>query len=282
MSWVATAIVGGAVVGGGINYFAQQAASEAQQNANNQALGLAEQQQTQTNLNEKPYQQAGVAALGEINQDQNYFNTPFSFGQYQQSPGYAFQMQQGENAIQQSAAAKGTLLSTGTMQNLNAFGQGLANSDYQNAYNNYTNNQQQIFNRLATVAGLGQQGNQTVANTGASTTQSASNAITGSANAESAATVGGANAITSTIGNGMNSWLLSQAIAAKNGTLSTSGNAAAGGSNPGWDSALGTYNLGENGQPAPMPSTWGPTNTTGYGPSYSTYSSAGENVPEDF
>lgn len=82
-------------------------------------------------------------------------------------PGEQFQQQQGEKAIQTSAAANGTLLSGGTEKALDQYSQGLASTDYQNVYNNmlnnytlgynqFENNQSNTYNRLASLAGLGQ------------------------------------------------------------------------------------------------------------------------------
>ncbi len=84
-----------------------------------------------------------------------------------QYPGYQFQLQQGEQALQRSAAAQGNLLTGNTARDVNAYGQGVAQNDYNNVYNqalgqyqqNYNifeNNQANQYNRLAAMAGVGQ------------------------------------------------------------------------------------------------------------------------------
>ena len=55
-----------------------------------------------------------------------------AFSQYQKSPGYDFQMGQGTEAIDRSAASRGSLASGGTLKALQEFGQGLAAQDYGN------------------------------------------------------------------------------------------------------------------------------------------------------
>jgi hypothetical protein len=50
-------------------------------------------------------------------------------------PGYQFRLQQGEQAIMRSAAARGGRLGGGTLQALLAHGQGLASQEYGNAFN---------------------------------------------------------------------------------------------------------------------------------------------------
>ncbi|MFC5861096.1 hypothetical protein ACFPT7_02195 [Acidicapsa dinghuensis] len=137
-----------------------------------------------------------------------------------QTPGYQFALNQGENAVQASAAANGSLLTGGTLNAEQQFGQGLANTNYNNVYNqalqsyntNYNtwaNNQANQFNRLAAMAGMGQtsaqklgaagmqsagQVAQTLGNTGAAIGQDNMNAASATATGylNSANTWGGA------------------------------------------------------------------------------------------
>lgn len=102
---------------------------------------------------------------------QAYPGGPFqapTLQQAEQMPGYQFQLQQGNQLLQQSAAAKGNLLTGGTAEALNQFGQGLAQTDYNNLYNQaltgydtnfnaFQQNQANQYNRLASLAGVGQQ-----------------------------------------------------------------------------------------------------------------------------
>jgi hypothetical protein len=50
-------------------------------------------------------------------------------------PGYRFRQQQGESALERSAAARGTLNTGGTLQDVLGFGQQLASQEYGNLYN---------------------------------------------------------------------------------------------------------------------------------------------------
>jgi hypothetical protein len=59
---------------------------------------------------------------------------------YQQDPGYQWQLQQGNQQIQAGAAAQGGLLSGSTQKALAKYGVGLAAQDYNNAFNRYVNN----------------------------------------------------------------------------------------------------------------------------------------------
>jgi hypothetical protein len=83
------------------------------------------------------------------------------------TPGYQFGLNEGENALERSAAASGGLLTTGTAKGIVGYGQNLADTtygqtyqraldQYQLAYNTFQNNQTNTFNRLSTVSGGGQ------------------------------------------------------------------------------------------------------------------------------
>lgn len=58
-----------------------------------------------------------------------------AFANYQTSPGYQWQMQQGLRGVDAGAAAKGMLRSGATLKGEDTFAQGLADSDFSNYYN---------------------------------------------------------------------------------------------------------------------------------------------------
>lgn len=73
-----------------------------------------------------------------------------------QNPGYQFQLQQGQQAIQRQASAQGTGISGGELKDLTTYSQGLAQNAYQQAFTNFNQVQNQNYSRLATLAGIGQ------------------------------------------------------------------------------------------------------------------------------
>ena len=81
---------------------------------------------------------------------------PFSMADYRADPGYQFRLSEGMNAIQNSAAARGNLLSGGTLKGITRYGQDAASQEYGNAYNRYNQNQGNTFNRLSGLSGTGQ------------------------------------------------------------------------------------------------------------------------------
>jgi hypothetical protein len=68
--------------------------------------------------------------------------------QLQMDPGYQFRLNQGLNALQGSAAARGSLQSSGTMKDILDYSQGAASQEYQNAYNRFSQNQQFNANQI--------------------------------------------------------------------------------------------------------------------------------------
>jgi hypothetical protein len=209
------------------DYAANLQAQEAQN-----ALNFQEQEWNTTQANEAPYLNAGKGALGnlqailaESGQGWNQTFTPPSAAQAAAYPGYEFQEQQGQEALQNSAAAKGALYSGNTQEALAQYGQQSAQSDYTNVYNQAFQQYQQNYgqyndqlNRLAALAGtgqtaattLGQQG-QTAANTeanidlttGAQQGQDYQNA----AAAEASGYVGAGNAFGSALTGGSSNYL---------------------------------------------------------------------------
>lgn len=63
------------------------------------------------------------------------FSAPSAQSVLDNDPGYQFRLDQGTQALQQSAAARGTLNTGGTLQDLVNYGQNYASSEYGNAYN---------------------------------------------------------------------------------------------------------------------------------------------------
>jgi hypothetical protein len=85
-----------------------------------------------------------------------------------EDPGYDFRMAEGQKALERSASARGSLLSGGALKGLTRYAQGVAsdeygksydryNTDYQRAFNTFQANKSNLFNRLSSLAGTGQQ-----------------------------------------------------------------------------------------------------------------------------
>jgi len=135
-----------ALIGGAQSASAAKRAAATTASAADRATDLQREQfERQVQLQE-PYRQAGVNALAKM-------GTGFT-GQVDltQDPGYAFRFEQGQKALERSAARRGGLLSGNTGGALQKYGQDMASQEYQNAYNRALNQ----YNTTAAIAGIGQ------------------------------------------------------------------------------------------------------------------------------
>jgi hypothetical protein len=215
MSAVAVAIGGAAVAGLAGAYMTSKATSDAadrQASAANYAANLQNQQFEQTRADQQPWRTAGASALTQM-QDPS-FQHDFGMSDFQADPGYQFRLQQAQDAIQRSAAASGSLGSGSTLKALTQYSQDYASNEYQNAYNRFTNNQTSRFNRLASLAGLGQTANGVTAQAGMNAANQIGGYMTGAANAQGAAGIASANAwggaLTGTANTGMQGLFLNR------------------------------------------------------------------------
>lgn len=87
--------------------------------------------------------------------------------QLENYPGYQFQLQQGDLAVNSANSAGGSALSGAALKNLMGFNQGLAASNYSNYFNQFQTQQNNIFNRLSGIASMGQNAAGNLGNTGA-------------------------------------------------------------------------------------------------------------------
>jgi hypothetical protein len=259
MSCVAVAIGGAAVIGGTVAYIDSKNQSAAAQNAANtqaaaagnaaniqantaqSAMGLQAQEYNQQVQAEQPYTQAGYSALSQLQNPQfTQQPTQSQIMQYA-DPSMQFQMQQGEAALQASAAARGQTFSGNTLEAISNYGQNTAQTGYQNAFNNYYTAQDTVYNRLAGVAGMGaqalgqtNQAGQNFSNNATATMTGSANAqaqgLMGAANAQAAGTIGSANAQASglsglgnSVQGGANNWLQYSTLNSLMGARSNNG-----------------------------------------------------------
>jgi hypothetical protein len=200
MSWVAVAVVGGAVVGSVVSSNAQKKAANTAAGAQTQAseAGIAEQQRQFDEVRKllSPYVEAGTGALGA---QQNMLGLNGAEAQRQAlagieaSPQFSSIAKQGENAILANASA------TGGLRGGNAQG---ALAQFRPQLLSQLIDQQ--YNRLGGLTSMGQNAAAGVGNAGMQTGQGISNLLQqqGAAQAGAALAAGRANAqIGNTIGN---------------------------------------------------------------------------------
>lgn len=192
MSGVATAIVGTAVIGAYVSNQASGRAADAQRDAAGASIEAQQRMYDQNRKDNEPWRLAGVGALGRL-QDPNLANT------LQMDPGYQFRLEQGNRAMNASLAARGMGNSGAALKSLSRYGQDYASGEFSNAYN-----------RLSSLAGVGQTANQNNQASGANYANgvSANNAAIG--NAAAANYIGQANNFNSVLSSGANAFAYSK------------------------------------------------------------------------
>lgn len=120
---------------------------------------------------------------------------PFTADNFRElSPAYNFQLEQGMQGTLNGEAAGAGALSGAAQKDLMSFNQNLANTSFNNAFNQYQTQQGNIYSRLAGIAQLGQSA---AANTGQQGTALAGQAAQSATNigtAQAAGQIGQANA----------------------------------------------------------------------------------------
>ena len=221
MSGVATAIVGGAVVGGYLTSQASKSAAQTQADAANNATAAQQQALNQQLELQKPFTTAGTTAVNQLSamtQPGGAATQEFTFGPgaYQADPGYAFRLKEGMNAMNATAAARGGLISGNALRAGQIYGQELGSQEYSNAFtraqNMFQMNRNNLLDPLKFLTNIGQAGaSNQAANVGSFGAANAAN-ITGAGNATAAGQVGSANAYSNAIGQGIGGYQMNQLI----------------------------------------------------------------------
>jgi len=179
MPWMALAIGGSALLGAN----AASKAAKTQAGAADRATELQERMFEKQLELQQPYQEAGVNAL-------NRMRSGDVMGMM--DPSYQFRLGEGMKALDRQAAARGGLISGGALKAAQRYGQEFASNEFGNAYN-----------RLASMAGLGQTATGAMGGAAGQFGANAGNLMTSAGAARASGYVGGANALTG----GLNQYL---------------------------------------------------------------------------
>jgi hypothetical protein len=106
---------------------------------------------------QQPYQAVGQAGSQGLLDNQGYLTRQFGAGDLneQLAPNYAFQLQQGQMANQRAANMGGGSIGGNALQGLQKYTQDYASGAYQNAFNNFNTQRQNIYSTLAGMANIG-------------------------------------------------------------------------------------------------------------------------------
>jgi hypothetical protein len=150
-----------------------------------------------------PYREAGYTALKDIESLKPMFTAQFGPEQFEQylDPSMEFRRRLGEQTTARMLNVGGGAISGNTLRGLEEFGQGLASTEYGNAFNRFQNQRTNIYNTLANIAGMGQNAVNTGVTAGQNFAAQQTGLITGQAAAQAAGQVGAANAYSGALGN---------------------------------------------------------------------------------
>lgn len=167
---------------------------------------------------QQPFLQAGYGAnakLGNllgISGDPNSegfgsFAKPFTIEDFyaNKDPGYEFQKQQGEQSLRNAAGAGSGALSGAALKDLLKYNQDYASTAYEGAFNRYQTQQGNIFSRLGSLLGVGQNAATGITNAGADLAGNAGQLTANAGAATGAGIVGAGNAVNDGL---MYQWLL--------------------------------------------------------------------------
>jgi hypothetical protein len=106
---------------------------------------------------QQPYQSIGSQGASGLGANADYFNRQFTNADLNANlaPNYAFQLQQGQMANQRAANMGGGSLGGNALQGLQRYTQDYAGGAYQNAFNNFNTQRQNIYGNLADMAKIG-------------------------------------------------------------------------------------------------------------------------------
>ena len=191
------AVAGSSLVSGAMGASAAKSAARTQAEAADRAAAQQREMYEQGRADLAPYREQGYAALQDIAAMKPYltqqFTTQEALAPYL-DPSMAFRMKYGTQATERLANVGGGALSGNTMRALQEFGQGLASTEYANAFNRAQTERTNIYNTLANIAGMGQGAVNTGVGAGQALGQNLAGLTTGAGAAQAAGTVGAANA----------------------------------------------------------------------------------------
>lgn len=188
-----TAILAGTIGSSLLGARSASKAADVQASAADRAAQLQQQQYEQTRTDQAPWRAAGEQALNKLIPMSDY--TKFGLDQFQQDPGYAFRLSEGQKALDRSAAARGGLISGSALKAATRFGQDMGSQEYQNAFNRYQTERSAALQPLQSLAGVGQSATNQVGAAGQNYATNAGNAYGAAGQAQASGYMGQANAM---------------------------------------------------------------------------------------
>ena len=191
MSWIAAAVGIGTAAAG---IFGASKAAGAQKDAANTAAATERYMYDTTREDMAPWQEKGEAAVNQMGSLMGFGGSDErteALNQFYQDPGYNFRFNEGQRAVENSAASRGGMLSGNTLRELATFGQGMGSGEYGN-----------YWNRLAGLSGTGQTATNQLGGFGMNAARGIGNANLAAGQARGSGYIGMADSV----GSGLNTY----------------------------------------------------------------------------
>lgn len=195
-------------------------ANEAALTGQRESLAFQQKQADQARADNEPWRVAGGNALSQLagrTADGGDFMRNFGAADFQADPGYQFRLSEGMKGLTNSAAARGGLLSGAALKAASAYNQNMGSQEYGNAYSRFNTNRDAQYNKLASLAGVGQTASNNNANNamqlgqmGAQGMMNTANQVgqnmMGMGNARASGYMAQGNALTGALNQGISAW----------------------------------------------------------------------------
>lgn len=205
--WVATAIIGSALVSGAVTAYTTNKATSAQQKAITEANRIQQEQYAQTRQDLAPYREMGARAGTELENRLPFLTSPIDVSEELNNPdstaakAYNFTKTQGLKAVQNSSAARGLGVSGAALKGAANFVTGLADNTYGNLFQMENVNRTNSYNRLKGLVDTGGNAAAQTANLGQRSSEVISGNTVGSGNVEAAGLNRIGNSVNTSLGN---------------------------------------------------------------------------------
>ena len=138
--------------------------------------------------------------------DYGMLTRQFTGDNLQNDPGYAFGLQQGTQAIERGASARGGLYSGATLKALQRYGQDYGGTKFNEAFNRDRVTKNDLFNQLSGLSGTGQIATNQVGQAGQNYANQAGNIGLSNANMQGAAGLAQANILRGGVNQALSMW----------------------------------------------------------------------------
>ena len=200
----------GPLAAGLLQYDAADKAADANLAGVNAGIGEQRRQYEQNRTDLAPYREVGTNALYQLRdmtKPGGYLMSDYTGASLESDPGYQFGLNQGQRAIDQSAASRGILFSGKTLKDLMRFGQDYGGTKFNEGFQRDMATKGFRQNTLSGLSGTGMAATGNTAALGQSSANTIADLAGSGGSARAAGIVGGANALSGAFQNAGNNFL---------------------------------------------------------------------------